>query len=113
MLANVNLDRDLQVLAPGGRVVIVGSRGRVEISPRATMQKETCICGVTLFNASESEVRGIHAGLGAGLANGSLSPVIAEALPLANAAEAHEAVLKSGSRGKIILLTTEGVKNAD
>jgi NADPH2:quinone reductase len=113
MLANVNLDRDLDVLARGGRVVIVGSRGRVEINPRATMQKETCICGMTLFNASENEVRGIHAGLGAGLANGSLSPVIAETLPLSNAAEAHEVVLKSGSHGKIVLLTIEGEKNAD
>ena len=30
MLANVNLDRDLLALATGGRVVIIGSRGRVD-----------------------------------------------------------------------------------
>lgn len=34
MLANVNLDRDLLAVATGGRVVIIGSRGRVEIDPR-------------------------------------------------------------------------------
>src|ERR1044072_6787478 len=34
MLANVNLYRDLGVLAKGGRVVVVGSRGTVEINPR-------------------------------------------------------------------------------
>ncbi|HET6655874.1 MAG TPA: NADPH:quinone reductase, partial [Gammaproteobacteria bacterium] len=61
MLANVNLDHDLQVLAPGGRVVVIGSRGRVEIDPRATMQKETAILGMTLFSASDKEARSIHA----------------------------------------------------
>ena len=34
MLANVNLDRDLDVLALRGRVVVIGNRGRVEIDPR-------------------------------------------------------------------------------
>ncbi|HEX8687672.1 MAG TPA: NADPH:quinone reductase, partial [Pyrinomonadaceae bacterium] len=33
MLANVNLNKDLEVLAKGGRVVVVGSRGTVEINP--------------------------------------------------------------------------------
>ncbi|HYR09120.1 MAG TPA: zinc-binding dehydrogenase, partial [Longimicrobium sp.] len=37
MLANVNLDRDLDVLAPRGRVVVIGNRGRVEIDPRKLM----------------------------------------------------------------------------
>ena len=34
MLANVNLGRDLTILAKRGRVVIIGSRGRVEIARR-------------------------------------------------------------------------------
>lgn len=37
MLANVNLGKDLAILAKGGRVVIIGSRGPVEINPRDTM----------------------------------------------------------------------------
>ena len=35
MLANVNLDTDLALLAPRGRVVVIGSRGRVEESTHA------------------------------------------------------------------------------
>ncbi|HET7307912.1 MAG TPA: NADPH:quinone reductase [Gammaproteobacteria bacterium] len=111
MLANVNLDRDLEVLAPGGRVVVIGSRGRVEIDPRRTMQKETAILGMTLFNASEKETHSIHAGLGAGLTNGSLSPVIGRRFTLAEAAEAHRAVMESNSHGKIVLLSSEGEKD--
>ncbi|HET6725933.1 MAG TPA: zinc-binding dehydrogenase, partial [Gammaproteobacteria bacterium] len=112
MLANVNLDRDLQLLARGGRVVVIGSRGRVEIDPRQTMQKETAIFGMTLFGATDAETRSIHAGLGAGLSNGSLAPVVGRTLSLADAAAAHESVIESDTYGKIVLLTTEGEKDA-
>jgi NADPH:quinone reductase len=37
MLADVNLGNDLTILAKGGRVVVIGSRGTVEIDPRKTM----------------------------------------------------------------------------
>lgn len=103
MLANVNLDHDLGVLAPGGRVVVIGSRGRVEIDPRATMQRETAILGMTLFKASPREMKSIHAALVAGLANSSLRPVIGRTFALADAAAAHEAVMQPARQGKIVL----------
>jgi NADPH:quinone reductase len=37
LLANVNLGRDLEILATGGRVVVIGSRGTVTIDPRHAM----------------------------------------------------------------------------
>ena len=39
-----------------------------------------------------------------GLRNGSLRPVIAEELPLAEAARSHEAVMAPGHHGKIVLV---------
>ena len=104
MLANVNLDRDLDVLAMRGRVVVVGNRGRIEIDPRKTMGKDGAILGMTLFNASAEELAGIHAGLGAGLENGTLRPVVGRELPLAEAPKAHEAVMEPGAHGKIVLI---------
>lgn len=104
MLANVNLDRDLDVLARHGRVVVIGSRGRVEIDPRKTMARDAAILGMTLFNATPDELREIHAGLFAGLENGTLNPVIGKEFPLADAARAHEAVMGSGAYGKIVLV---------
>jgi NADPH2:quinone reductase len=104
MLANVNLDRDLDVLAPHGRVVVIGNRGRVEIDPRKTMARDAAILGMTLFNATREHLEEIHAGLGAGFANGTLTPVIARELPLADAAKAHMAVMEPGALGKIILV---------
>ncbi|MET0648321.1 MAG: NADPH:quinone reductase [Pyrinomonadaceae bacterium] len=104
MLANVNLDRDLGALAKGGRVVVVGSRGTVEINPRQAMTRDASILGMTLFNISPQEFVSIHAALGAGLEAGTLRPVVGRELPLAEAARAHEEVLKPGAYGKIVLL---------
>lgn len=104
MLANVNLDRDLGALAKGGRVVVVGSRGTVEINPRQAMTRDASILGMTLFNISPQEFASIHAALGAGLEAGTLSPVVGRELPLAEAARAHEEVLKPGAYGKIVLI---------
>ncbi|HEY9657038.1 MAG TPA: NADPH:quinone reductase [Allocoleopsis sp.] len=104
MLANVNLGNDLTVLAQFGRVVVIGSRGKVEINPRDAMSRDATILGMILFNASEADRTIIHAALGAGLANGTLNPIVGQEMPLSEAARAHEAVLQPGSYGKIILV---------
>jgi NADPH2:quinone reductase len=103
MLANVNLQRDLEVIGRGGRVVVVGSRGAVEINPRAAMTRDASIHGMTLFNTTPEELVGIHAAIGAGLEAGTLRPFVGRELPLAEAARAHEEVLHPGARGKIVL----------
>jgi len=104
MLANVNLARDLKALAMGGRVVVIGSRGTVEIDPRDTMGRDASIVGMSLFNTPDADMTAIHAALGAGLANGTLRPVIGRELPLSAAPESHVAVMSPGARGKIVLL---------
>ena len=105
MLANVNLNSDLGVVAKGGRVVVIGSRGTIEINPRLAMTRDAAVLGMTLFNASPQEMSSAHAALAAGLEAGTLRPVVGRELPLAEAARAHEEVLKPGARGKIVLVT--------
>jgi NADPH2:quinone reductase len=105
MAAHINLDRDLSLLAKHGRVVVVGNRGRAEIDARQVMGRDAAILGMTLFNATESELVEIHAGLIAGLANGTLNPVVGREIPLAEAARAHETVMEPGALGKIVLIT--------
>ena len=104
MLSNVNLGKDLTVLARNGRVAVIGNRGSVEINPRDAMARDAAILGVMLSNASESNLASIHAALGAGLENGTLRPIVGRELPLAEAARGHQAVLEPGSYGKIVLL---------
>ena len=105
LLANVNLGKDLTILAKGGRVAIVGSRGRVEIDPRDTMQRDVDLRGMVLPNTPPAEMASIHAALVAGLENGTLRPVIGKEFPLAAAVQAHRAVTESGALGKIVLVT--------
>jgi NADPH2:quinone reductase len=68
------------------------------------MSRDGAILGMTLFNATREELREIHAGLGAGLASGTLAPVVARRFPLADGPAAHEAVMQPGALGKIVLL---------
>ena len=104
MLANVNLDRDLMTLAVGGRVVVIGCRGRVEIDPRSMMGRETSILGMSLYNASDKELASMHSAFRVGLQNGTLRPVVSRELPLAEAATAHHAVIEASTLGKIVLI---------
>lgn len=104
MLANVNLARDLTMLAKGGRVAVIGSRGKIEIDPRDTMGREASIIGVTMYNATPQELASMHAALVAGLENGTLRPVVSRELPLAEAVTAHHAVMESSTLGKIVLI---------
>ena len=104
MAAHVNLDRDLSLLAKHGRVVVVGNRGRVEIDARQAMGRDAAILGMTLFNVSDAEFVEIHSGLIAGLANGTLNPIVGREFPLADARKAHEVVMEPGALGKIVLI---------
>lgn len=104
MLANVNLGGDLKMLAQQGRVVVIGSRGDVTITPRDLMSRRASVRAFTIWAAQPAETAEIHAGLYAGLENGSLRPVVARQFPLAEAARAHKEILEPGATGQIILV---------
>jgi len=104
MLANVNLGKDLKILAKFGRVVVIGSRGPCEMDPRDTMSRNASILGMSIFNATPEDVRAGHAALASGLKQGILKPRIGNQFPLAQAADAHAAALEPGTKGKIILI---------
>jgi len=104
MLANVNLNNDLKLLAKFGRVVVVGNRGTIEIDPRQTMGKESSILGMNLWAGGEAAVAEAHAAIVAGLRAGFLKPVVDVEYPLSDAAKAHEDVMREGSHGKVVLI---------
>jgi NADPH2:quinone reductase len=104
MLANVNLGQDLPLLARNGRVIVIGSRGKVEIDARELMMRDADVRGMLLFNISSKDKASIHAALQAGLEGGAVKPVIGRELALAEAARAHELIMEPGAFGKIILV---------
>ena len=103
MAANQNLGHDLTLLAPNGRVVVVGSRGPVEIDPRNIMMREADIRGITLFSATPADRAEIYHRITLGLEDGSLDPIIGNTFPLQEAARAHEQIMSSAARGKLVL----------
>ena len=105
MLANVNLGADLKLLAQYGRAIVIGSRGDVTLTPRDLMARRSSVRGFTLWGITEAEATDIHAGIIAGLENGTLRPVVGTELPLKDAAQSHIDVMKpSGAHGKIVLI---------
>jgi NADPH2:quinone reductase len=104
MLANVNLAHDTKLLAKDGRIIVIGSRGEVTINPRELMIRHGSIRAFTLPDITQGDKADIHAGLIAGLENGTLRPVVGSELPLAEAARAHKEILEPGAGGKIVLV---------
>jgi NADPH:quinone reductase len=104
MLANVNLATDFKLLAMNGRVIIIGNRGEITINPRDLMARRASARGFALWAITPEEEADIHAGLIAGLENGTLRPVVGKELPLAEAARAHKEILEPGASGKIVLV---------
>ena len=107
MLANVNLARDLTLLGRGGRVVVVGNRGSIEINPSDLMLRDADVRGVMVSNTPPAELAECHAAIARSLAEGRLRPVVGQMFPLGDAAEAHRTVLAAGHRGKIVLRMEE------
>jgi NADPH2:quinone reductase len=103
MLSNVNLGNDLRILSMRGRVVVIGCRGKVEINPRDLMKREADIRGMLLFNIRPEGLPKIHAELRAAFEQGTFRPVIGQRFKLFEAARAHEAVMRPGATGKIVL----------
>ena len=104
MLANVNLDRDLTIAAVGGRIVVIGNRGRVEIDARKIMTKDLSVRGVALWGIPADEITRAHRAIVAGLESGALTPVVGTEMPLADAARAHVQLMEPGAKGKIVLV---------
>ena len=104
MLANVNLAADMDLAAKFGRIIVIGNRGEITINPRVAMMKELDIRGIALWNATPDQVAPMMEDILAGVAEGSLRPIIGREMPLAEAAAAHVAVLEPGAYGKIVLI---------
>lgn len=103
-LADVNLEHDAEIIAKYGRIVVLGSRGALNFTPRLLMAKEASVLGMALWNSPPDEYNEAIAALSAGLEAGVLKPVTGPEYPLAEAGQAQADIIAKGqSRGKMIL----------
>ncbi|HEX8253795.1 MAG TPA: NAD(P)H-quinone oxidoreductase [Thermoanaerobaculia bacterium] len=104
------LPRNLEALAPDGRIVIIGSMGgerSATIDVTQLLMKRVQVIGSTLRARSAAEKREIVAAFlarfGEDLHAGRIRPVIHDVMPLERAHDAHELMAASEHFGKIVL----------
>jgi putative PIG3 family NAD(P)H quinone oxidoreductase len=104
------LDRNLDVLATGGRLAVIGlQRGRRgELDLGTLLAKRARVLGTTLRSRPAEEKAAVVAGVARDLwpavAAGTVRPVVAARIPLAEAERAHALLRSGGVFGKVVLV---------
>ena len=103
-LANVNLDKDMQMIKKNARIMIVGSRGQVTISPRHLMAPEASIIGMSLWPTTDVQYQKIARVIHNGIISGWVKPIIDKEYSIEDAPKAHHDIIYSkGAKGNLIL----------
>jgi len=108
-IGGLYLERHLEVLTVGGRLVVIGLQGgaTAEIDLARLMRRRLSVTGSTLrARPVEEKGRIIRAFLdrfGADLEGGRIKPVIDRVLPIEEAADAHRAMAAGEVFGKLVL----------
>jgi putative PIG3 family NAD(P)H quinone oxidoreductase len=103
------LARNVDVLAPGGRLVVIGLQGgrRAELDLAALMARRGAVVGTTLRARPPAEKAAIVASVREHVwplvESGAVRPVVHEVLPLTEAARAHRVMAESSHVGKLLL----------
>lgn len=107
MLANANLDIDMQVIGKHGRIIIIGSRGTIEVNPRNLMTSEAIVTGMTFRYPTQTEMREMQYGVNALLEIGAIQPLIGNAFTLDEPIEAYKSLMESTGNGRTIFVVRE------
>jgi putative PIG3 family NAD(P)H quinone oxidoreductase len=103
------LERNVKVLAPGGRLVCIGMQGgtRAELDLGALLAKRGSIHATSLRSRPLAEkaaiCRSVVEGLWPLVADGRVRPIVEASYPMDRVAEAHDLVDQSGHVGKVLL----------
>lgn len=107
------LERNLEALATGGRLVLIGLMGgaRAELDLGRLLMRRLAVIGSTLRARPVEEkariVAAFQARFGPALEKGEIEPVVDRVLPLAEAGEAHRVVQASEHFGKVVLRVSD------
>lgn len=103
--ADSNLEADLEILARGGHIIIIGEDDVVCLPPEVLMTAKVTDADLRFMSimASPEAQRTILQQVAPLLADGTFEVKIAETYPLAEAADAHEDLMNGGTLGKRVL----------
>ncbi|VDM46890.1 unnamed protein product [Toxocara canis] len=104
MLANANLARDFQLVANNGCIVVIGSRGTIEVNPRMLMVKEACVQGMLLTRSTREECEHMSAEIIRLLAQCTYRPIISKCFSLKQLPAAHRYMIEhTGAHGCVVI----------
>uniref|UniRef100_A0A0N5B8M0 PKS_ER domain-containing protein n=1 Tax=Strongyloides papillosus TaxID=174720 RepID=A0A0N5B8M0_STREA len=105
VLANVNLNNDLDLVKKRGKIIIIGNRGLTQIDARKLMAKESIVTGVGLAHTTPYEFPVIGSAISTLLEQGKITPVIQKVGKLENLAELHDEIINPNitRTGKMII----------
>ncbi|GIM97844.1 NAD(P)H-quinone oxidoreductase [Paractinoplanes toevensis] len=104
------LSRNIEVLAPNGRITVIGFQGgrKAELDLTQLMSKRGSISSTSLRARPTADkariVAGVRREVWPLVEAGAIRPIIDRTLPLSAAAEAHDLMESSDHLGKILLL---------
>ncbi|HEX6075516.1 MAG TPA: NAD(P)H-quinone oxidoreductase [Micromonosporaceae bacterium] len=113
IIGSAYLARNLDVLAPGGQIVVIGLQGgrKADLDLAALMAKRATVTGTTLRSRPPEQktaiVRAVRDDVWPLIERGEIRPVVDRTLPVTEAAEAHRIVESSDHIGKIVLTIAE------
>ena len=105
------LARNVDVLAPDGRLVVIGLQGgtTAELDLNSLLRKRASVHATSLRGRPTEQkaaiCRDVVAGLWPMIAAGRVRPVVGAAYPMTQAAQAHSLVERSEHVGKVLLTT--------
>ena len=108
------LDRNIDVLATDGQLVIIGMQGGVkgELNLGKLLSKRARVIGTTLRarpisgpNSKGAIVEAVTASVWPMIADGRVRPIIGARLPIQQAADAHQLLVSGKVSGKVLLTT--------
>ncbi|WP_213451164.1 NAD(P)H-quinone oxidoreductase [Rhizomonospora bruguierae] len=112
------LGRNVDALAPDGRLVVIGMQGgrKAELNLGALLGKRGRVAATALRSRPLAQkveiVRGVREQVWPLIARGAIRPVIDRRLPMAEAAQAHRLVEASDHVGKVLLVAPSATGNA-
>ncbi|WP_396932376.1 NAD(P)H-quinone oxidoreductase [Mycolicibacterium sp.] len=110
------LDRNLDALAPDGRMTIIGMQGgiKAEFNIAKAVAKRLHVIGTSLRgrpvdgpNGKTAIVDAVVASVWPMIADGRVRPIIGARFPISDAAEAHRALAAGETFGKVLLTVSE------
>uniref|UniRef100_A0A8R1DGJ8 PKS_ER domain-containing protein n=1 Tax=Caenorhabditis japonica TaxID=281687 RepID=A0A8R1DGJ8_CAEJA len=103
MSAHLNLNTDMGLLAPRGKIAVIGNRAETVINARQLMATEGSVFGVALGLSTNSQLIEFGNSIVSFLRETTFRPIVNKEYPLEDVGRAHKDIMSSKARGNLVI----------